>query len=200
MPKLHCCRFDLLTGFQYFHLSDNLNINQSGLYGNGVDFVTGDSFKTFNNFYGYDLGGVMSFYMGRWFFDLTGNIALGANNRSVNIQGGTNVVDPFGSTTTPGGLLTQPSNIGNYHDTVFAVLPQGKFNVGFQLTRHLRLFTGYTFMYNSNVLRAGNQIDPVINSSQAFGGTLVGSARPAFDFHGSGIWVQGINFGAELRF
>jgi hypothetical protein len=208
VPGLNCCRIDLLTGFRYMHLNDSLGVNenltvtsQSGPFVPGTNILVNDYFKTNNNFYGYDIGGSMSCYKGRWFFDLTGRIAFGVNNRSATISGSTTSTVPGGSvTTTPGGLLAQPTNIGSYDDSVFSVVPEGQFNIGYQLTRHLRIYTGYTFLYFTNVARAGKQIDPNVNSSQIGGDPLNGPARPAFSFQDSGMWAQGINVGGELRF
>ena len=46
----------------------------------------------------------------------------------------------------------------------------------------------------------GDQIDLALNTTQALGGTLVGQPRPAFTYHSSDLWVQGLDVGAELRF
>ena len=190
------------------HLNDSLGVNenltvtsQSGPFVPGTNILVNDSFRTNNNFYGYDIGSTLSCYKGRWFFDLTGRIAFGVNNRDVNIAGSTTSTVPgAGVTTVAGGLLAQPTNIGSYSDSVFSVIPEAQFNVGYQITRHLRLYTGYTFLYFTNVARAGKQIDPTVNSSQIGGDPLVGPANPAFSFKSTGLWAQGITFGGELRF
>jgi hypothetical protein len=143
----------------------------------------------------------MSIYRGRWFLDLTGRVALGVNNRSATIAGNTTTTVPGGNTTTTaGGLLSQPTNIGTYNDSVFSVIPAVQFNLGYQVTRNFRVYTGYTFLYFSNVARAGNQINTNVNSSQIGGDPLVGAANPTFAFKSSGLWAQGITLGGELRF
>ena len=75
-------------------------------------------------------------------------------------------------------------------------------NVGLQLTRHLKLYAGYSLLWVSTVARAGEQIDPVVNMTQfpirSGNGPLVGPARPAFHFDGTDFWAQGLNFGLEL--
>jgi hypothetical protein len=73
-----------------------------------------------------------------------------------------------------------------------------------QLSRHLRLFAGYTLLYWSTVVRAADQIDPGLNATQVPvvrpAGTLSGPARPAFSFHETDFWAQGGAFGVELRY
>jgi len=118
----------------------------------------------------------------------------------VTISGTTVFTSPGGAPVTQqGGLLALPTNIGTYSRDQFSVIPQIGFNVGRQLTNNFRVFVGYTFMYWSNVVRPGDQIDPVINPTQlptaAGPGTLVGPARPAFAFHESSLWAQGVNVG-----
>jgi hypothetical protein len=84
------------------------------------------------------------------------------------------------------------------------VVPEFNLNVGRQVTDSLRLFVGYTFLYMSNVVRPGDQIDTTVNTTQlpdyTGPGTLSGPARPAFTWRDTGMWVQGINVGAQLRF
>jgi hypothetical protein len=60
---------------------------------------------------------------------------------------------------------------------------------------------GYNFLYWSNVIRPGNQVDRVINPNllpPANG--LGGPNRPTFEFHGSDFWAQGVSFGLEFRY
>lgn len=204
----NCYRFDLVTGFTYFDLDEGVSVAEdlTTLSGNQV-FVPGtsiqvlDQFDTKNRFYGYQIGGVAEIYRGRWSFDIGAKVALGGNVREVDITGATRVTVPGGgSAVAPGGLLAQNTNIGHYENTRFCAIPEFNFNVGYQLTRHLRVFTGYTFIYASNVVRAGDQIDFAVNSTQIPPGNLVGPARPAFTFEDGDLWLQGISFGAEVRF
>ena len=125
---------------------------------------------------------------------------LGDTHQEVRISGSTVFTNPGGAPVTqPGGLLALPTNIGNYSRDVFTVIPQININVGRQVTDRLRIFVGYNFMYWSNVVRPGDQIDPVVNPTQlptsTGPGTLVGPARPAFAFHDTGVWLQGVSLG-----
>ena len=98
-----------------------------------------------------------------------------------------------------------PSNSGSQFRDVFAAAPEFRLKAGYQVTSHACVFLGYDFLYLSDVLRPGNQIDRGINFSQTIQSQLAGNAppigtRPAFNFEGSSFWAQGINFGCEFRY
>jgi hypothetical protein len=96
--------------------------------------------------------------------------------------------------------LAQSTNIGSYSRDVFAVVPEIDLNVGYQVTPHARLEAGYSFIYWSNVVRAGDQIDTSVNASYIPPGqTVVGDpTRPRFAFEQTSFWAQGVNFGLKL--
>ena len=121
------------------------------------------------------------------------------------INGTTESLGPNGTTTSfRGGLYALRSNIGQHQRDALAFIPEVGLNIGFQLTRHVKIFVGYTFLWVSTVGRAGDQIDPVINVSQfpirSGNGPLKGRARPAPRISGTDFWAQGLNFGVELAF
>jgi len=137
--------------------------------------------------------------------DFHGKVALGQMHQGVDVNGATDVLRPDGSMTIfQGGLLALRSNIGRYQRDELAFMPELGLDVGLQLTRHLKLYAGYSFLWINTVARAGEQIDPVINVTQfpilSGAGPLVGPARPAFNFNGTDFWAQGLNFGLELRY
>ncbi|MEI8380327.1 MAG: BBP7 family outer membrane beta-barrel protein [Planctomycetota bacterium] len=135
-----------------------------------------------------------------------GDSCFAGSDRSgvVRINGSTVFTSSTGTSVTQnGGLLALPTNIGSYSRDQFSVVPEVGLNVGRQLTDNVRVYVGYTLIYWSSVVRPGDQIDPVINPTQlptpTGPGTLVGPARPAFAFHDTDFWAQGINFGLEFR-
>jgi hypothetical protein len=211
VPKLRCCRVDVVGGFTYFGLDDDLVIGENlvALAGNqqalaaGTNILVVDDFRTENRFFGGQIGFVADVYRGRWWFELGGQVALGTNYREVRINGGTTVIDPTGDVVSyNGGLLAQSSNIGKYEDTAFCVIPQVDLRVGYQVTKCLRVYTGYTFLYLSNVVRAGDQIDATLNPNliPPQQDPVDGPLRPAFSFQDSDFWLQGVMLGAEVRF
>ena len=123
---------------------------------------------------------------------------------TVDINGSRTATLPNGggTSTSAGGLLAQPSNIGRYSFDEFAVLPEGGINFGYQVTSNIRAYAGYNFLYWNKVIRASEQVDLNVNPSQIAGGRdpLSNVQAPAFRPNYSDYWVQGVTFGLELRF
>jgi|SRR5579884_2522093 len=213
-----CCgcngRVDLLGGFRWMQLREDVDIHEHALIicncpnpfpvtgGNTLD--TYDLFNTHNNFYGGNLGARAEFWRGCWFVRVLGQVALGDNHESANINGSTIITTPGGATTfRPAGLLAVNGNIGHYERNVFAVIPEVGLTLGYQLTEHMRLFVGYSFLYWSNVLRAGDQIPLASNGFRA-GSSILFNPNAAgavgYTFHHTDFWAQGVNFGVEFRY
>jgi hypothetical protein len=210
-----CCtctgRTDIFAGVRYLELSDHLDIVEDVLVDpsvpgiGGARIIVADSFATRNSFYGGQIGVRREIWRDRFFVSGTAKLALGSTHQVVDINGSTTIIVPGGApTTVRGGLLALSSNIGHYDRDRFSVVPEIGINVGMQVSDRLRVFGGYNFLYWTNVVRAGEQIDLVLNpnlipTSGSFG-TPGGPARPAFNFNESNFWAHGINVGVELRF
>jgi len=204
-----CCRTDLLFGFRYIGLNDNLQISESlTTLGQsavpGTTFDVSDRFSANNQFYGGQVGWDSEYRRGRWFLDCKCKVALGSNHETVTIGGNTITTAPGGTPTNlTGGLLALPSNIGRFNRDMFVVAPEATINIGYQVTPCMRVFVGYNILYLSNVVRAGNQIDPVVNPNlipSTTGTTPSLPARPIFAFKGTDFWAQGVNLGLEFRY
>lgn len=198
-------RVDLLTGFRYLELKDQLGIvSVSDTIPPSGPTTVSDSFNTINRFYGGQIGAVVDFCRGRWFLDFRGKLALGAMNRVATIDGSTTFTSGGTTTVVPGGLFAQPTNIGHYTNTAFGVVPELGFRAGYQITSYLRASVGYSVIYMArNVSQPGDQIDRAVNVTQvpALGqGPLAGDLRPAFTFLNTDFWAQGFQFGLELNF
>ncbi len=120
----------------------------------------------------------------------------------MDINGGTTVtvagVPPVASA---GGLLALGGNIGHHSRDEVAVVPELDLKLAYQVTPRLKASVGYTYLYWSDVVRAGNQIDPTVNPAlipPAVAASV--PARPAFAFQQSSLWVQGINLGLEFSY
>lgn len=201
----------VLGGFRFLSLEDEVTSTEQfqvapsvpGFGGNRVGLH--DQFRTANRFYGGQVGLEAGVTLARLTIDVRGKLALAPVHQTADVVGTTNVVGPTGSTTMfQGGLYALRSNIGHYQGDQLAFLPELDVTVGLPLTRHLRLFAGYSLLWVSTVARAGEQIDPVINASQfpirSGNGAQIGPARPAFRFETTDFWAQGVNFGLELRY
>ena len=106
---------------------------------------------------------------------------------------------PSATRTECGGLLALPTNIGNYSESTFGVLPEFGLNTTVALTQNTSFIFGYSLIVLNDVLRTGSQIDRVVNTSQIGGDPLTGSARPAFHFNHSNFVIQGLNFGLQYQ-
>jgi hypothetical protein len=210
-----CCtcdgRTDVFAGFRWLELRDELEIEEDVLVNPNVPRLGGsrvlvtDEFDTRNSFYGGQIGVRREIWRDRWFVNGTAKVAIGVTHQVVDIHGSTTIIAPDGTATTQqGGLLALSSNIGHYSRDRFAVVPEVGINIGRQVTDYIRVFAGYSFLYWSNVVRPGEQIDTVLNrnlipTSSTFG-QPGGPARPAFSFHDSDFWAHGINVGIEFRY
>jgi hypothetical protein len=211
-------RVDGLGGFRYLNLTESLEIqDQFGANADGTLTFGGqpisasesladfDRFRTTNNFYGGMLGARLTWMPGRWVLSATGKVSLGTNQERTVIQGGTALQDFFGTTEAflPGGVLATTANIGNYYRSPFAVVPEARFNVGFQATPWMTIRVGYSFLFISNVLRPGNQISRVVSPNLVpsdSGFALAGPNLPVYQFHTSTFWAQGLNLGLDFHF
>jgi hypothetical protein len=201
-----CWNVDGYAGFRSLGLNESVQVteNLTSLLTSAPGSITVfDKFKADNTFYGGQVGLETELRWKRWFLDLNTRLAMGDVHEVVQISGATTIADSTGVHTSSGGLLAQGTNIGNYSRDRFALVPELGLNVGYQLTDCVRLFVGYNLLYVSNVARPGEQIDRAVNPTQIprFGGTgsLVGPAVPAFTFHGTDFYAQGLNLGLEFR-
>lgn len=198
-------RVDLLGGYRYFRFRDSLLIredlvitNPAGLNPVGTTFAIEDRFLAENDFHGGDLGFVAEFWHNGWSLEVLAKVALGNLRRSADISGSTNTTVPGGAAvTTSGGLLALPTNSGHRAENDLAALPEFGVNVKLDATRSLTFNMGYTLLMLNDVARTGELIDTNVNSTQLFGGALVGPANPASQFanNETDFWAQGLNFG-----
>jgi Putative beta barrel porin-7 (BBP7) len=204
-----CYWLDIVGGYRYLNLSEGIDITEDRTFTRaGVRSVEQESFHTRNQFNGAQIGldGEVRFCQ-RMFFGMNAKIAAGNVYQIIDVNGSTtftNVPVPPGNSTQTGALLATPTNIGRYTSSRFGVAPELGLKIGIDLTDHLRLFVGYDFLYISNVVRPGDQIDTNVN--QAFRPTIVGPGigggplQPTVPFRTSNYWAQGLNLGLQYRF
>jgi hypothetical protein len=197
-------RVSALVGYRFLHASDNLAIatNQQG-NNLGLPFTASatDRFGTANNFSGLDLGLTGEARNGAWTFEWLGKVAVGANFSTAQIDGVSTFAAGGGAAvTSPGGMLALPTNMGNFSQARFAVVPEVALKAGYQVTSQLRIHAGYDFLFWSNVVRPGGVIDTGINPTRIPPGIPAGVSRPAPRLDGSDFWAQGIDVGAVFSF
>jgi hypothetical protein len=211
-----CCgcnsRLDVLGGFRYLRLSDHLGVDENLVTTSatnpnfvplGTSIVLADRFDTRNEFYGFNLGLKGSVRRGPWVLQGLAQLAVGDNREVVNISGATTFTVPGAAPVTGvGGLLALPSNIGRFSKDRVEVIPEFGVRIGYQVTPRLQVFAGYTFLYWADVLRAGSEVDLVVNPTLLPGSPIppTGAQRPMPLLNNTSFWAQGIDLGVELRF
>jgi hypothetical protein len=201
-----CFQMDWLAGYQFVRMNDSLFITDSatdiagGVVPIGTIISTSDNFRTSSEFHGGTLGLVIENQYGPWQLDLLAKIAIGSMHQTVNVSGSTTITQPaLAPVTTAGGLLAQGTNSGIRSRNRFAYIPEVNLNLGYRLSDQLTFTMGYSFLYLSDVVVAGGQIDRTINLSQN-PGPIVGPVRPAPLLSGTDYWAQGLSLGADYRF
>lgn len=196
------CRVDVLAGFRYLDLRENLSITEASSVGAGAGavlpelapraggaFTSTDAFKGVNRFLGGTIGATAEVARGYWTLTFLGKVSLGGDREEALVAAGADVVTrrpagAFRRNILAGGLLGQPGPSGDFLRTTFAGVPELGVTLGYQVADHVRLYGGYSFLYFSDVLRPEGQIDP----------SLRGRTQ-ATDF-----WAQGLNFGMSFSY
>ena len=140
---------------------------------------------------------------GRFTLDGKAKIALGVTEQSLDVTGTQVFLRGTNPDPRPGGLLALPSNIGHFTRSRFAVVPEVGATLGYYVTDWMRLSVGYNFLYWSDVVRPGMQIDRNINTNQVpnFGVAPFNTNPPPQRlFRSTDFWAQGLTLGAELNF
>ncbi|MCE9530759.1 MAG: BBP7 family outer membrane beta-barrel protein [Planctomycetes bacterium] len=199
----------LFAGYRHLDLEESLQIQESIIAGAdandplGTQTTVTDRFATRNQFNGIQFGGNYEQRWNRWFVNARVGVALGVNSKNVEI-GGSNIqtLPGQGSLTQSGGLLAARSNIGRQSQHSFSVAPDVSINLGYQMTPHLRGYVGYSFLYWSNVVRPGQQIDRTVDLSFIPNNlpnvVPTGQRRPAVLFQETDFWAHGLNLGLEF--
>ncbi len=209
-------RLDLLLGYRYFNLGEQLTVTESFIRQPGSNLAVGtpalagvisDRIRTENHFHGGQIGLAGTIQRGRWSLDTRAAIAFGTTFQSVDISGSQQLMMANGAVvTTPGGLLAVPgANIGHWNQTHFAVLPEVGVNLGYQVTQNLKVFVGYNIIALSSVVRPGGAVNPNIDAARIPNflppgtGTPVNPAQPFPIMQTNGFFIQGISFGLMYR-
>ncbi|MBY0525749.1 MAG: BBP7 family outer membrane beta-barrel protein [Gemmataceae bacterium] len=212
-----CVRLNVLAGFRYVDLQERLRIRNAATFFGATDifqvasfppfsqFPGFDDFDTRNQFYGGQLGAQLDVQRGKFLFCGQVKVALGAMHQVVTIAGSTGAIPPGSSASVlsvPGDSYALLSNIGRTTQNEFAVVPEVRLSVGYQITEHVNVSVGYNFLYLSDVLRPGDQIDRRVNAAliPTFGIAPPGALLPAVPLKSSDFFAHGINFALGVQF
>lgn len=205
------CRIELLGGYRYLNLKEDLNIvtntNASGTttaLSSPNQFLIMDNFSNRNQFNGPQLGGRVAWHRDCFTCSVSGKLALGVTQEKGSINGATTFFSSsLPPVTTTGGIYAQPSNIGSFSRNQFAAVPQLGINLGYQAGKHCYFYLGYDFLYWSRVARPGDMVNPLLNpasivSNPSFTGA--GTTQPAQLFLSRDFWAQGVDMGVEVKY
>ncbi len=197
-------RIDATLGWRFFQLKETLGIQEdlTSLRTSAPgSFIINDNFRTRNQFNGAEIGVNWMGRRGYWSLDMLMRLGLGNTRQEVVINGQTQTTQNGATTTANGGLLAQRTNSGTFVRNQFGVVPELGATLGYQVTQRMRLTAGYSFIYWSNVVRPGDQIDTTVNPNllPPENPTQTAFLNPRFAFQDSDYWVQGLSLGGEYR-
>jgi hypothetical protein len=192
-------RLELLAGAHFLQMRDRVDLTATGHLLADPSTLLGltDHFRVEDRFWGGQVGLRGEWARGPWQLSVTGEAAPGVTDTTVRAFGDRTFQTPAVKVVTPYGLAVGPSNAGRFGHTEFDVVTQVVVNAGYQLTRRVCVFTGYTCLYWADPLRAGDQIDLFVNPSLTTSSPH-GPSRPAIPFRSDGFWAQGWNVGLRL--
>lgn len=204
-------KFNLLGGFRWMSLNEQIRVDSNTVLNDQLPVdppvrdIT-DLFATRNNFYGLQVGLQTEWRHNRWFINANAKVAAGFTHEKLNISGSTRFVDAGIERIVPFGAFALEPNSGRFSTKEFAYLPAGTIKLGYQWTQRLSTYIGYDGLYISDVVRPGDQINPVINPtllpiSQTFNPQFpFGPPEPALKFERSDFYLHGFEFGLTFRY
>ena len=228
--------FQGILGLRWVQLHESLIFKAKTHTAPNVSFPAGffnfsDRFTTSNNFLAAQLGIDGEYRIKKWRLKGELKSGLGAMLEQIKIKGasqtsGGNLFFMTAGTadeTLPGGIFAEPTNIGKHKKTRFAYSFEAHLDAGYKLARNLEIDLGYSFLWLSNVLRPGKQIDRKINTTLTaladasrstvgigpgpipFGNSAAaplpgGPKKPSVRFKASSFYAQGLEAKVTLVF
>ena len=202
-------RSEWFAGFRYLNLAENLRITElitavaNAPQPTGTQIVVQDAFSVRNQFYGGQIGWAVGRARGNWDFDARLSVALGVTHQTLDINAFQAVTQPGRPQQNfVGGLLGAGPNLGTFTKNQFSVVPEVTLTAGYRVTPNFRVTGGFNFLYWSNVIRPGDQIDRVVDLTfvpNSLNIPFSGQNRPQPTFKQSDLFVPGIQFGVEYR-
>jgi len=199
-------RVDGIAGYRFFRMNEDLNVDEFNTSVDpisnipvGTTFALSDRFGTENEFHGGQVGLLMQYKRAWWTLNFSSKVALGNMRQNVNIAGNTRIDVPGGTPfESEGALLALGSNSGDHSRNRFSAIPEFGIDLAWQLNKLWTANVGYNFIYVTNVVRPGDQINLNLDPNQ-FPPAISGT-QPNFAFNDTDVWIQGINLGLSCRF
>lgn len=209
-------RVNVTAGYRYFMANEGLRVEQTAVRfplptAPEILATSADQFDAHNRFHGGQIGVNADLRRGPLFIQVVGKVAFGGAIEVASVSGQTAVVT--GGNPIPliqsynAGVLGLPSNAGRVSHAAFAVLPEAQLKIGCKLGEYSNLYIGYNFLFLSQAIRAGDQIDRTLNpaqiptlSAQAPAAAILSPDRPQVVMTHGDFWVQGLLVGMEWRY
>lgn len=174
-------RVDFLAGYQTSRIDEDLTIRHVITDNAGVVFDATDRFATKNEFHGGQLGLLTQYRDPCWTVDVLAKVGLGNMEETIAVSGSDISGDGPGSS-----LLARSSNAGIRSRDEFAVVPEVGVKAALHVSNCIDLTAGYSFIYWSEVVQPGDQID------------LNRPPQPLFS--STDFFIHGVNFGLNFRY
>lgn len=194
---------NLLAGMRWLRLDERYQSFDTLIDLAGINSATfSDNFSTRNQFYGGQVGVDWQLRLHRFLLDLSAKVAVGPNSQRIGITGETSLINrPTGVTVTgEQGFFAQPTNRGDYSSTTTSVLPEFGAKLSFDLNDHVKINVGYTYLFMTNTVRPGDQMDRTITVQPLVGGPLQPLLPGPPVFRQSTFQAHMLNIGVELVF
>ncbi|MFO0801493.1 MAG: BBP7 family outer membrane beta-barrel protein [Gemmataceae bacterium] len=180
-------RLDLIAGYRYLHLGDSVATSFDVVSTTlpGPRLMGEQSARTRNDFNGGEAGFQFQGRCGKFTFDWTSTVAIGATTTEIDRSftrssfGGDTLAAAIGSPLPPIGVPSIQTG-GLTKETDFAFVPHVGLKFGYEVIPHVRLTAGYDIIYWSRVRRAAE---------------LYNGGDSATD-----MWAQGMSAGFEFRY
>ncbi|MBM4005796.1 MAG: hypothetical protein FJ295_21340, partial [Planctomycetes bacterium] len=195
----YCYRVDVVGGYHHTVIDDGLTLNVISQQGATMVHFR-DLFDARNEFHGGSFGFMGEYGSGPWTMSFLAKLSVGRTFQEVRIDG-ENVTDVAGAAVTAtGGIFAQNTNIGTYfrHDTAY--VPELALTANRRINDHLDFTLGYSFLYWSKVVLAGDQIDTTIDGGLLQGGIGNGIRRPVFNFRETDFYLHAMTFGLNFHY
>jgi hypothetical protein len=220
-----------LCGARYFELEERLSLTTTsttfgippasaggvffpgggGIFA-GTDFsgfapftvTTKDQIRTFNEFYGAQVGFRGDACYGKWTLGIMGKASAGINRQRVELLGESTLAGAGVANTQSGGLLNGAADLCRVRKDRFAILPEGNLNLGYNVTSRCRINVGYNFLYINRVVRPYSVTPQNLNLNQVPVSPTFGAAAPGAPqrdvFNDTDFFLHGFNFGFQVSF
>ena len=185
-------RMEALVGARFLQMRDRTDLTavSRSLPTLAPLFGQEDHYRAADAYYGGQVGLRGAATYGRWSLEMRGEIGLGGNAEKLRAFGQSIYQTPVERLVTPTGLTVQQNNSGAFDRAALNMVSEARLNVGYQCTRHIRVYGGYTFLLWDGPIRSGDQIDTVVNANAG-----TSPARPGVPFKEDLFWAHGLDAG-----